>query len=126
MSWYLTVIKKYVVFSGRARRKEFWTFVLFNFLFFIVAAILDNLLGLASKEYYLGPIYSLYALFIIIPYLAVAVRRLHDIGKSGWWIFIKLIPIIGAIWLLILLFTEGNKGPNEYGEDPKQEPGTTT
>ena len=82
MNWYLTVIKKYAVFNGRARRKEFWMFILFNFIFFIVASILDSLLGLASKEYYVGPIYSIYALFIILPYLAVAVRRLHDIRQE--------------------------------------------
>ena len=85
MSWYLAVLKKYAVFSGRARRKEFWMFALFNFIFGAVAAILDNVLGIAGEQGY-GVIYALYGLAVLIPNLAVQVRRLHDVGKSGWWI----------------------------------------
>src|SRR5690606_11407877 len=119
-NWYLKVVKEnYANFKGRARRKEYWMFVLFNIIFAIVAMILDNVLGLAWGEVGYGPIYLLYGLAVLIPGLAVAVRRLHDIGKSGWMFLIALIPIIGSIWLLVLFVTEGNKGANKYGPDPK-------
>ena len=119
MNWYLTVLKKYAEFSGRARRKEYWMFVLFNIIFFIVAIILDNILGTAIENVGYGLFYFLYGLAVIIPSLAVTVRRLHDTGKSGWWIFISLIPLIGGIWLLILLVTDSQPGENPYGPSPK-------
>jgi uncharacterized membrane protein YhaH (DUF805 family) len=120
MSWYLTALKKYAVFSGRARRKEYWMFTLFNIIFLIVAMILDNVLGTTIGDIGYGYIYLLYGLAVIIPSLAVLVRRLHDIGKSGWWIFISLIPLIGSIWLLILLVTDSKPGENQYGPNPKE------
>jgi uncharacterized membrane protein YhaH (DUF805 family) len=120
MNWYLKVLKQYADFNGRARRKEYWMFVLFNIIFAIVAMLLDNMLGMSiSPEVPYGPIYILYGLALFIPGLAVAVRRLHDIGKSGWMILVALIPLIGGIWLLILLVKEGDSGSNEYGPDPK-------
>ncbi len=124
MEWYLKVLKNYVGFSGRARRKEYWMFVLFNVIFAIVAMVLDNVLGLASKELGYGPIYGLYALAMILPSLAVAARRLHDIGKSGWWQLIALIPIIGVIVLIVWYATDGDRGDNAYGPDPKAGEGT--
>jgi uncharacterized membrane protein YhaH (DUF805 family) len=81
--------------------------------------IIDNVAGLAFENIGYGPIYGLYALAVLIPGLAVAVRRLHDVNKSGWFLLVALIPLVGAIWLLILLVTEGTKGANNYGEDPK-------
>jgi uncharacterized membrane protein YhaH (DUF805 family) len=119
MSWYLDVLKKYVTFSGRARRKEYWMFVLFNLIFAIVAMVLDNVLGLANEQTGYGIIYTLYTLGVLLPSLAVLVRRLHDIGKSGWWVFITLIPLIGAIWLLVLLVGDSQPGDNQYGPNPK-------
>jgi len=119
MNWYLAVLKNYAGFSGRARRTEYWMYFLFNILFAIAAVILDNILGLASETLGYGPIYGLYALVTFIPSLAVGVRRLHDTGKSGWFLLIALIPLIGSIWLIVVLATEGVKGPNEYGADPK-------
>jgi len=120
MKWYLKVLKQYADFKGRARRTEYWMFVLFNFIFAVVAAILDNILGLTFHENIpYGFIYILYALAVFIPGLAVIVRRLHDVGKSGWFYFIALIPLIGAIWLLVLLCTEGDAGDNKYGTNPK-------
>jgi uncharacterized membrane protein YhaH (DUF805 family) len=120
MNWYLTVLKNYKNFNGRARRKEFWMFSLISLIFTFVAILLDNLfgsnLGVPSSG---GLIYILYQLFIFIPSLAVSVRRLHDVDKSGWMLFIILIPIIGAIWLFVLNLTEGTKGENKYGQDPK-------
>ena len=114
MKWYLLVLKKYAVFSGRASRKEFWMFYLFNIIFAIVAGILDYILGTR------GLFSSLYNLAVFIPELAVTVRRLHDVGKSGWMLLILLIPIIGVIWLLVLLVTDSNPGENKYGPNPKE------
>lgn len=119
MNWYLEVLKKYAVFSGRARRQEYWMFILFNLIFTFVAMFLDYILGTAFGSGTYGVIYLLYVLAVFIPSLAVSVRRLHDVGKSGWFYFIVLIPFIGAIWLLVLACTEGQHGPNQYGDDPK-------
>jgi len=119
MNWYLKVLKQYADFSGRARRKEYWMFALFNMIFIIVAMILDNVLGLTVGELPYGLFYFLYALVILIPGLAVSVRRLHDVGKSGWMLLISLIPIVGGIWLLVLMLTDSNPGDNEYGVNPK-------
>ena len=113
MEWYLKVLKQYADFSGRARRKEYWMFTLFNIIFTIVASIIDGVLGM--------PIfYLVYALAMLIPGLAVAVRRLHDVGKSGWMLLIGLIPLIGGIWLLVLMVTDSQAGANKWGENPKE------
>lgn len=121
MNWYLKVLKQYADFKGRARRKEYWMFVLFNFLFFIVFSITSAVVDLEAFAASIGVVMIVYLLAIIIPGLAVTVRRLHDIGKSGTWFFIYFVPVIGGIWLLVLLCTEGNRGPNQYGADPKTE-----
>jgi uncharacterized membrane protein YhaH (DUF805 family) len=120
MNWYLKVLRNYVEFNGRARRTEYWMFALFNFIFFVVAAVIDNILGTTFWILPYGWFYLLYALAVIIPGLAVGVRRLHDIGKSGWMMFIALIPIIGAIWLIVLFVTESMPGENIYGPNPKE------
>ena len=126
MSWYIEVIKKYAVFNGRARRKEYWMFVLVNF---IIAIVLGILVGIATSmdrnsHTSLAPLFncisSLYSLALLLPSLGVFVRRLHDIGKSGWWFFIGFIPLIGFIWLLVLMCTDGQPGPNQYGPNPKE------
>jgi uncharacterized membrane protein YhaH (DUF805 family) len=120
MNWYLKVLKQYADFNGRARRKEYWMFVLFSMIFSILATVLDNVLGIAMEGIGYGPLYGLYLLAIIIPSIAVGVRRLHDIGKSGWMMLISFIPLIGGIWLLVLFVTDGNPGENEYGANPKE------
>jgi uncharacterized membrane protein YhaH (DUF805 family) len=120
MNWFLGGLKKYADFSGRARRKEYWMFFLFYIIFAFVASILDSLLGLDFGDGMYGVIYLLYSLALLLPYLAVGVRRLHDIGKSGWWLFIAFIPLAGAIWLIVLLATDGQPGENEYGPNPKE------
>lgn len=120
MNWYLKALKQYVDFSGRARRKEYWMFVLFNLLFAIAAMILDNVLGIAIEGIGYGPLYGLYSLVVLVPGLAVGVRRLHDVGKSGWMLLIALIPLVGAIWLLVLLVTDGEPGTNKWGTNPKE------
>ncbi|NIJ50889.1 DUF805 domain-containing protein [Dyadobacter arcticus] len=119
MDWYLKVIRQYAVFNGRARRQEYWMFVLFNLIFAVAAIFLDNMFGITMDGIGYGPIYGLYILAVFIPGLAVAVRRLHDINKSGFMMFLALIPILGAIWLIVLMAQEGNVGPNQYGADPK-------
>ncbi len=120
MNYYRKVLQNYATFTGRARRSEFWYFVLFNLIFGIIAMTLDNLLGLAYEAIGYGPIYGLYALAVLVPGIAVAVRRLHDIDKSGWYVLINLIPIIGFIWFIVLAVKEGTPGTNQYGINPKE------
>ncbi len=119
MNWYLKVLKQFADFNGRARRQEYWMFVLFNLLFILAAGMLDRLLNLADPTTGIGPLYGLYVLAVFIPGIAVSIRRLHDIGKSGWMLLLALIPIIGGIWLLVLMVREGDRGENKYGPDPK-------
>ncbi|MCL4117891.1 UNVERIFIED_CONTAM: hypothetical protein GTU68_045001 [Idotea baltica] len=119
MKWYIRCIKNYANFSGRARRREYWMFLLFNFLIIFVLSFIsgfvEDLFG--TDDFYI--IVGLYILFIIIPHLAVVVRRLHDINKSGAYWFIRFLPIIGPIWLLILLVEDSWDGNNKYGPNPK-------
>jgi uncharacterized membrane protein YhaH (DUF805 family) len=119
MNWYIKVLQNYFNFNGRARRKEYWFFMLFNVIFAIVAAVIDNVLGIASAELGYGPIYGLYALATFIPGIAVSIRRLHDIGKSGWYFLLGIIPCVGGIILLVFALTPGDPYDNEYGPDPK-------
>jgi uncharacterized membrane protein YhaH (DUF805 family) len=129
-----SVFNQYATFSGRARRAEFWWFVLFNFLGQMVAGIADLALfgegtltmgmgrgeGMAQAPSVIGGIFSL---VVLIPGLAVGARRLHDIGRSGWWQLLWIIPIIGFIVLLWWMTTRGYEGPNDYGPDPIREGG---
>jgi uncharacterized membrane protein YhaH (DUF805 family) len=114
MEWYLTVLRKYAQFSGRSRRSEYWYFVLFNILISIGLAIVDNVVGLG------GVLGAVYALAVLVPGLAVSIRRLHDVSKSGWWLLIALIPLLGAIALLVFMATDSTPGENEYGTNPKE------
>jgi len=114
MEWYIKVWKQYADFSGRARRKEYWMFTLFNIIFFMLSFILGDMLGLE-----IGVIYMLYTLAVIIPSLAVCIRRLHDIGKSGWNYLIGLIPLIGGIILIVWFCTDSQAGENKWGANPK-------
>ncbi|WP_030712736.1 DUF805 domain-containing protein [Streptomyces sp. NRRL F-2580] len=113
MNYYVDVLKKYTVFSGRARRQEYWMFFLFNVAALIVVSILDAVIGTSPW------LYALYALGTFLPNLAVTVRRLHDTDKSGWWVLISFVPLVGFIWLIVLLATAGNDQPNQYGPNPK-------
>lgn len=120
MNEYLSVLKNYAKFDGRARRREFWFFALFNLIASVVASILDRTLGLTfGPMVSYGYIYAVYAVAVIVPGVAVSIRRMHDIGKSGWWLLIVFVPIIGGIWLLVLFVTKGQSGSNAYGADPK-------
>ena len=108
------VFEKYADFDGRARRAEFWYFLLIHILVFIGLAATGK--SINSEIYIIALV--VYSLFTIIPTFAVTVRRLHDIDKSGWWYCIKFIPIVGSIILIVFLATQGNYGPNRFGEDP--------
>ena len=116
MSYYLAALKNYAGFSGRARRAEYWTFYLINIFVYIVLAVLASATDTKACSY----VALVYVLAVAVPTLAVGVRRLHDIGKSGWWLFISFVPFIGGIWLIVLLATGGNFGANNYGSDPKE------
>lgn len=119
MNWYLAALKKYADFSGRARRKEYWFFALFNFLITLALIFVDVSIGGLSPEAGLGMFSGLYSLGVLIPSIAVTVRRLHDSDKTGWWILIGLIPLIGAIVMLVFMVIDGTPGNNSYGSDPK-------
>ena len=121
MNWYLKCLKQYFDFSGRARRKEYWMFVLFNVIISIVLAIIDISIGTFSEESRIGILGGIYALAVLFPGLAVSIRRLHDIGKSGWYYLVAFIPLVGAIILLVWFCTEGMPESNEWGEDPKKD-----
>jgi uncharacterized membrane protein YhaH (DUF805 family) len=120
VSWYLEVLKKYAVFGGRSRRAEYWYFVLFNLIVFIVLSLIDSLLGTFNFVSGAGLLSGIYGLAVLIPTLAVTVRRLHDIDRTGWWILINLIPLIGTIVLLVFALTDGTPGSNQYGPNPKE------
>jgi uncharacterized membrane protein YhaH (DUF805 family) len=112
VEWYLKVLKNYVGFGGRAQRKEYWMFVLINVIIGVALTIVGGVVGLDV----LG---SLYMLAVLLPGVAVGFRRLHDIGKSGWWILISLIPLIGALVLLYFMVLDGDQEDNQYGPNPK-------
>ncbi len=119
MNYFVEVIKKYAQFHGRARRAEYWNFVLYSTLITLVLGIIESSAGMTT-DFSGGVISMLFNLFVLIPSLAVAVRRLHDTNTSGWFLLIALIPIIGFIVLIFKCAAEGDKGPNQYGTDPKQ------
>ena len=111
--YFVSVIRnKYADFNGRARRTEYWYFVLFNFLISTAVGVVTGLIGIDWLSY-------IYSVALLVPGIAVGVRRLHDIGKSGWWLLISFIPLIGGIWLIILMAKEGDHGNNAFGPDPK-------
>ncbi len=122
MNYYLAVLKKYAVFSGRAQRAEYWYFFLFNIIIGIILGIIDEIIGF-SAEAGVGMLGGIYSLAILIPSIAVAVRRLHDTNHSGWWLFTSLIPFVGAIILFVFMVRDSQPDQNQYGPNPK---GVTT
>ncbi len=116
VKYYVGTLKRYVDFNGRARRREFWMFFLANFVVSMGINILGSAVMNASAAQLPGAIYSL---AVLLPALSIGARRLHDTGKSGWWLLIALVPLVGAILLIVFWATEGNKGQNSYGPDPK-------
>ncbi|MED4532328.1 DUF805 domain-containing protein [Metabacillus fastidiosus] len=114
MHWYLKALKNYVGFQGRARRKEYWMFVLFNVIIALILSVIQTVADIDPPV-----LTAIYSLAIFLPSLAVTVRRLHDIGRSGWWYFINLIPLIGGIILLVFTCQDSQSGSNKYGPSPK-------
>jgi len=106
------VAESYAKFDGRSGRDEFWWFFLAN----LIVGVVLSLLGQASTFFYI--IYVIYGLALIIPSIAVGIRRLHDINRTGWWILIALVPLVGLIVLLVFYATAGDRGTNQYGPEP--------
>jgi uncharacterized membrane protein YhaH (DUF805 family) len=122
--YYLDILtNKYADFNGRARRKEYWMWTLYYTIVLLFAMVLDNVLGLNfelfGQDLGYGWLYVTVAITHLIPGLGIVIRRLHDVGKSGWFYFIILIPLIGFIWILILFCTDGIKEDNKWGSNPK-------
>ena len=117
MNWYLTVLKKYAVFSGRARRKEYWMFALFSFIIAFALGFIEGITGIGPEN--VSFLAIIYGLAVLIPSLAVSVRRLHDTNRSGWWLLIGLVPLIGAIAILVFTVQDGQPSENQYGSNPK-------
>lgn len=125
MKWYLKVLRQYADFGGRARRREYWLFSLFNMLVYVALVWLCFFFAplLDDPTYTMvvaAILCGLYSLAVAIPGLAVAVRRLHDTGRSGWFILLALIPYLGSLILMIILMLGSKEGENQYGEDPRK------
>lgn len=118
MNWYFEVLKKYADFNGRASRSEFWYFTLFSAIVSIFALIIDFVTG-TMINHSIGILEMLYGLAVFLPTLGVYVRRLHDTNRSGWWILISLIPLVGSIVLIVFLVQDSQPGENKYGQNPK-------
>ena len=113
MNWYISVLKNYIEFSGRAHRTEYWMFFLFHMIVTFVIAFVEGMVGSP------GFLSMIYALAVMLPSIGVGVRRLHDTGRTGWWLLIAFLPVIGAIVLLVFLVLDTEAGDNQYGSDPK-------
>jgi uncharacterized membrane protein YhaH (DUF805 family) len=133
MNWYITVLTRYADFTGRARRAEYWMFTLFSVIVSIVLAAADALVfgtgsftslggGFSASYTSIGVLSTVYALAVLLPTLGVTARRLHDTDRSGWWMLLGFVPIVGGIVLLVLLALDGTRGPNGHGSDPKGVP----
>ena len=122
--YYLDILtNKFADFNGRARRKEYWMWTLYCTIILLISMVFDNLFGLTfellGEDLGYGWLYLIFGIIQFIPGLAVVVRRLHDVGKSGWYYLIILIPLIGFIWILVLLCTDGVEEENKWGTNPK-------
>jgi len=120
IEWMTMPLKRYADFQGRSRRKEYWFFVLFIIIVAVVLGLVEGILGMSGTvggAY--GPLTLIFLLAIIVPSIAVQVRRFHDQDKSGWFVLLGLIPFIGGLIVLVFMFLEGTRGPNRFGPDPK-------
>ena len=112
MNWYIEVLKKYVVFSGRAHRTEYWMFTLINFVIVLALMAIGAMIGIRGLS-------GIYNLAVLLPSIGVTVRRLHDTGKTGWLALVWLVPVIGWVAILIFMALEGQEGDNQYGPSPQ-------
>ncbi len=117
MNWYLKGLRNYAVFSGRAQRMEYWMFGLFYIIFAIVIGIIESIFGIGEAGS--GLLSGLFVLAMLIPSLAVTFRRLHDTDRSGWWLLIGFVPLIGSIVILVFMIQDSQPGENQYGTNPK-------
>lgn len=115
MDYYIDAFRNYATFKGRASRKQYWMFVLLNFIISIAIGLVESAIGFGDMTF----LSFLYSIAVIVPNLSIASRRLHDTGRSAWWILLALIPLVGAIVLTVLLIFDSEKGSNKYGENPK-------
>jgi uncharacterized membrane protein YhaH (DUF805 family) len=130
MGWYVATLKRFTDFGGRSRRKEFWPFIAVNFVLNALAGALDTALGLGGLTTVSGPGFTyasftpgifgaIVGLVLLLPNIAVGIRRLHDSGRSGWWLLLVLLPVLGWIALIVFWALDGERRPNAYGPDPK-------
>ena len=120
MNYYIDCItKKYVCFSGRARRKEYWMFTLFNFIAALIVGFVGGFLSSATEVSAFAFLGTIYNLAVLLPSLGVLFRRLHDIGKSGWWWLIGIVPFVGWIVIIVFCCLDSQPGENQYGSNPK-------
>ncbi len=115
MHWYFEVLQKYTQFTGRARRSEYWYFVLGNVVVGFVLSIVDAMI---RKLTGMGPLGLIYGLAVLVPGIAVSIRRLHDTDRSGWWLLLGLVPLVGLV-LIVFLVEDGKDSTNRYGQNPK-------
>jgi uncharacterized membrane protein YhaH (DUF805 family) len=115
MPWYLHVLRNYANFNGRARRSEYWYFVLVNIAFVLALNLLDMLVRATLGT---GPFVMLYGLAMLVPGIAVSIRRLHDTDRSGWWLLLALVPVVGLV-LIWFMTIDSDSGTNRYGRNPK-------
>ncbi len=120
MNWFIDALKNAFNFSGRARRKAYWMFVLFYVIFAFVAGVLDGILGTTvNPKTGMGVIGGLYIFLMLLPLIALSIRRLHDTDRSGWWFLINFVPLIGGLVFFVFTLLEGTRGDNRFGPDPK-------
>ena len=119
MEWFVEAMRKYAVFKGRARRKEYWWFLLVYLLISLVLTVFDGIIGKYDAQSGMGLLSGLFGVATFLPGLAVAVRRLHDTDRSGWWVLITVLPVIGLLIFVIFMARAGTPGENRFGADPK-------
>lgn len=121
MKWFMLALRRYAQFAGRSQRAEYWYFVLFYMVIYVVLRIIDGSIGAFGSQRSIGVLTAIFVLATFIPSWAVCVRRLHDTNRSGWWILISLVPFVGWIVLLIFTVQDGTPGDNRFGADPKRD-----
>jgi uncharacterized membrane protein YhaH (DUF805 family) len=121
MGWFLKAVKNYAGFSGRAQRSEYWFFILFYFIITVVLVLVDGAVGGLDYDSGLGLFSGIFMLAMLIPSLAVSIRRLHDTDRTGWWMLINLLPLIGGLIFLVFTVMDSTPGDNQYGPSPKEE-----